>query len=1071
MKYIFPLLFFSLITLSLQAEETRLIRFPHIQGDQIVFSYAGDLYTVNDKGGSARRLTSHVGYEMFPRLSPDGKYIAFTGQYDGNTEVFVIPADGGEPRRLTYTATLSRDDLGDRMGPNNIVMGWTPDSKNILYRSRQYTFNDFTGQLMTIPAEGGEAVEVPLKNGGFASFSPDGKQLAYNYVFREFRSWKRYQGGMADDIRIFDSATGKSEKITDDIRQDIIPMWAANGKEIYFISDRDNVMNLYVYDIAAKNTRQLTFNKDYDIKFPAMGGERIVYEYGGWLYLFDTRSGKAEKIPVQINNEQSWSRPELKDVSSQIRDLDLSPNGERVLVSARGDIFTLPANEGITYNLTNSSGANDFDAQWAPDGQQIAYISDKDGEFNIWLRNAATGEERMLTQGLKTYIFDLKWSPDSKKILWSEKRNTLNLTDVASGKTEVVETSGIGPFQAFNWAPDSRYITYVRPEKGMNNIIVYGLDDKEKHIITDGWYNSGSPNFSKDGKYLVFVSARTFSPTYSSTEWNHIYNNMNKVYLLPLAKDAAVPFTPKNDQEQAATPEIKGKEGKKKEEKAADKGGYDFTGINNRIIEIPGLGGNLYETHMIGDNVYYNRDGNTHVYNLENKRETSLGARVIFGGGYKKALAYSGSSFQVIDIPTSSASINKAVSTDGLKKEIDYHQEWMQIYNESWRQMRDFFYARNMHGVDWDAVYEKYKVLIPYVNHRTDLTYVIGEMIGELSVGHAYSQNGQHPVPDRIRLGLLGARFEKDASGYFKVGKIIQGANWNRATRSPLTMPGVNVREGDYILSINGKPLKNTDNIFKELIGMAGKTVELEVNTIPEPKGARKVLVTTLSGESDLYYYNWVQNNIRKVSEATNGEVGYIHIPDMGVAGLNEFVKYYYPQLNKKALIIDDRGNGGGNVSPMITERLTRTPMFYTMHTNQTAGSVNPTGTFSGPKVLLVNEYSASDGDLFPYRFKYNKLGPVIGHRTWGGVVGYSGTIPVVDGGSIVTPSYAPFAADGSGFIIEGHGVDPDIVIENDPHKEYNGEDEQLNKAIEVILEKLKTEAKEAPAIPAFPVK
>ncbi len=474
---------------------------------------------------------------------------------------------------------------------------------------------------------------------------------------------------------------------------------------------------------------------------------------------------------------------------------------------------------------------------------------------------------------------------------------------------------------------------------------------------------------------------------------------------------------------------------------------------------------------MIGDNVYYNRGGQTYLYDLKMKKETGLGYHISFGPLYKKALAWSGNNFQVIDVPTSPVNISEPISTSGLKKLVDYRQEWMQIYTESWRQMRDFFYAKNMHGVDWNAVYEKYKVLIPYVNHRTDLTYIIGEMIGELNVGHAYSANGEHPTPSRIKMGLLGARFEKDGSGYFKVKKIIEGANWDNSTRSPLTMPGVEVKEGDYILAINGKSLKETNNLFTELIDMAGKTVELEVNSKPDLKGSRKVLVTPLADESQLYYYNWVQNNIRKVSEATNGEVGYIHIPDMGVDGLNEFVKHYYPQLNKKALIIDDRGNGGGNVSPMITERLMRTPTFYTIHTNQTEGSVSPVGTFIGPKVLLVNEYSASDGDLFPYRFKYNKLGTIIGRRTWGGVVGYSGMIPVVDGGSIVTPSYAPYAADGSNFIIEGHGVDPNIDIENDPYKDYMGEDEQLNKAIEVILEKLKTEGKTVPAIPAFPVK
>lgn len=1060
-----------LFSFGIFAQEARILRFPHIQGNKIVFSYAGDLYSVNANGGTARRLTSHIGYEMFPRISPDGKHIAFTGQYDGNTEVFIIPSEGGEPQRLTFTATLGRDDLGDRMGPNNIVIGWTPDSKNILYRTRQHTFNDFTGQLMIVPADGGEPMEIPLKNGGFASFSPDGKQLAYNYIFREFRTWKRYQGGMADDIRIFNFDTQKSHKITDNLRQDIIPMWSGDGNSIYYISDRDNIMNLYVYNLNDKSTKQLTHYTDYDIKFPAIGNDQIIYENGGYLYKFDTHTNEARKISINIENDQIYSRPELKDVSDQIDDIELSPMGERVLITARGDLFSVPAKEGITYNLTNSCNANDFAGKWSPDGKQIAYISDKTGEFNIWLRDVLTGKEQQLTKDLKTYIFNLMWSPDSKKILWNEKKNTLNITDVATGKNEIVETSGEGPINSYNWSPDSKYITYAQPNKTMNNIIVYSLADKQKHQITDGWYSVQSPNFSKDGKYLVFVSSRTFNPIYSHTEWNHAYNNMQKIYILPLAKEAEIPFAPENDRIKFENPEKKDQ--KKKDEKSEKKADidYDFTNIANRIIELPVIPSYYYNVHMIGKNVYYNRGGKTLVYNLDNKKENSLGANIGFGPGYKKAVAVNGKKFQVIDIPVSSVNTDKPISLSGLKKNIDYHQEWQQIYNESWRQMRDFFYAKNMHGVDWEAVYNKYNALIPYVNHRTDLTYIIGEMIGELSVGHAYSQNGDHPKPDRIPMGLLGARFEKDASGYFKVKKIIQGANWDRKTRSPLTMPGVNVQEGDFLISINGNSLKNADNLFRHLIDMANKTIELEVNSVPSAEGARKVLVTPLADESQLYYYNWVQNNIKKVNEATDGQVGYIHIPDMGVAGLNEFVKHYYPQLNKKALIIDDRGNGGGNVSPMITERLLRTPTFYTMHTNQTEGSVNPVGTFVGPKVLLINEYSASDGDLFPYRFKHNKLGAVIGRRSWGGVVGYSGTIPVVDGGSIVTPSYAPFAVDGSGFIIEGSGVTPHIDIENDPYKEYTGEDEQLNKAIEVILEKLKTESPKKPVIPDFPDK
>ena len=590
--FIFTFICFLIVSIG-KAEEARLIRFPHINGKQIVFSYAGDLYTVSDQGGTARKLTSDIGYEMFPRISPDGKYIAFTGQYDGNTEVFVIPSAGGIPRRLTYTATLNRDDLGDRMGPNNIVIGWTPDSKHILFRTRQFTFNDFTGQLMTVPAEGGEAVEIPLKNGGFASYSPDGKKLAYNYVFREFRTWKRYQGGMADDIRIYDFDTHQSQKITDEIRQDIIPMWSADGNKIYFISDRDDIMNLYVYNLSDKTTRQLTFNKDYDIKFPALGGDQIVDEQGGILYKFDTRTEKASPIPVEIDNDQNWARPEWKDVSGQISRMDVAPNGERVVVAARGDIFTLPAKSGITYNLTNSSNANDRNPQWSPDGKWIAYISDKNGEFNIWLRDAFTGEEKMLTKDLKTYIFDLKWAPDSRSILWSEKKNTLNLTQVSDGKTEVIASSGVGPINSFNWSQDSRYITYIQPEKEMDNIIIYDRNSKEKHQMTDGWYNVSSPNFSKDGKYLVFVSARTFNPTYSSTEWNHVYNNMNKIYILPLTQDATIPFAPENDNPKAPQQTPPTRETKKSEAtKEHPKNEYDYTNIANRIIELPVSAGN-----------------------------------------------------------------------------------------------------------------------------------------------------------------------------------------------------------------------------------------------------------------------------------------------------------------------------------------------------------------------------------------------------------------------------------------------------------------------------------------------
>lgn len=1049
------------------AEEARLLRFPSISDKLVVFSYGGDLYSVSPDGGTARRLTSHIGYEMFPKISPDGKLIAFTAQYDGNTEVYVIPSEGGIPKRVTFTATLGRDDVGDRMGPNNIVLGWTPDGKNILYRTRAFTFNDFTGQLMTVSISGGLPQAVPLKNGGFASFDPKGKKLAYNYIFREFRTWKRYKGGMADDIRVFDFDTKKSERITDNTSQDIFPMWSQDGSKIFYISDREDYMNLYSYDVNSKKTTKHTEFNEYDIKFPSIGSNAIVYENGGYIYKYDIVSGKNTKLKIEINNDLLYNREEWKDLSKSISAYSISPNGERLLVTARGDIFSVPSKAGVTYNLSNSCESNEKFGSWSPDGQSIAYVSDKGGEFNIYIKELKSGVEKQLTN-VKTNILGIEWSPDSKSILWSDKNNNLTITDVKTGSETLVEKSEISPMNDYNWSPDSKLIIFTRPGKTVSTIVVYSIADKQKIQITDEWYSSGGGNFSKDGKHIVFTSARTFNPTYSNTEWNHAYTNMNKIYVLPITKDAEVPFALKND---TVAVEKQAPADKTKEAKATSANTYYFDNISSRIVEIPvqpSFYGNL---HMIGKTIYYGSRRGSGMYDLDSQKETDLQASLIFGPAYKKAIALTPGSIQIIDIPKAPIAPAKGISLAGVKKLVNYNQEWIQIYNETWRQMRDYFYAKNMHGVDWNKMKKRYEVLVPHVAHRSDLTYIIGELIGELNVGHAYSQNGEHPEAERVLTGLLGADLVKADNGYYKITKIIAGANWSKETRSPLTMPGVELKEGDFILAINGNSVKESSNIYELLAGTAGITTELTVNSIGTEAGARKVLVEPLADESQLRYYSWVENNLKKVNEATNGEVGYIHIPDMGVAGLNEFVKHYYPQLTKKALIIDDRGNGGGNVSPMLIERLQRTITFFTMHTNQTEGSVSPVGTFQGPKVLLINEYSASDGDLFPYRFKFNKLGTVIGRRTWGGVVGYSGTVPVVDGGSIVTPSYAPFAADGSGFIIEGEGVTPDIDLENDPYKEFNGQDEQLTKAIEVALKQMKEFQYKMPIIPKFPDK
>lgn len=1060
-------------------EEYRLLRFPAIYGDQIVFSYAGDLYIVSDKGGIARRITSHTGYEIFPRFSPDGKQIAFTGQYDGNTEVFVIPAMGGIPRRLTHTATLTRDDVSDRMGPNNIVMGWTPDGKYITYRSRKQSYNDFIGQLFKVPVEGGISEELPLPASGFCSWSPDGIRLAYNRIFREFRTWKYYRGGMVDEIWIHDFSNRKTVQITDNDVQDIIPMWA--GEEIYFLSDRDRIMNMFLYNLKTGQTEKLTNFKEYDIKFPSLGKDYIVFENGGFIYKLDIHTRVCEKVPVIINNDQSFSRPEFKDASKAISTADLAPNGERVVFGARGDVFSIPAKKGITINHTATSGVHEREVHWSPDGKYISYFSDATDEYELYIQKQDGSEDPIkLTDGINSYLFNMKWSPDGKKILFSDREFRLSYVEIDTKKVILVKKSTISELRDFNWSPDSRWIAYAETtDNHLKIIYFYNLESKKIFPVTDNWYDSGNPSFSPDGKYLYFVSARDFNPTYSSTEWNHSYSNMEKLYMITLARNIPSPFAPEND-----IVKISGEDDKKEDKKYDGKSDttnikIDIDGIQSRIISLPVTPGNYTSLYPIKGRIYYRRivsgvrSANACMFDLKTGKESELGSglRFTISANQKKMLVEKDGKYAVIDLPQGIIELKETIDLSNMMVKVNYQEEWNQIFDESWRQMRDFFYVPNMHGVDWQSMHDKYSCLLPYVNHRNDLTYIIGEMIAELNTGHTYVNSGSdRPTPERINTGLLGAKISKHSSGYFRIDKILEGENWSERWRSPLRDVNVDVDEGDFIIAVNGETVRDMPDIYAFLLNTAGKTIELTVNHEPLTDGARKILVKPVASESDLYYYNWVRNNIRQVNEATDGQVGYLHIPDMVENGLNEFAKYYYPQLDKKGLIIDGRGNGGGNVSPMIIERLHREMALAEMKRGMEKGIPDPEAVINGPMVLLINYASASDGDLFAYQFKKLGLGTVIGTRTWGGVVGISGSLPFIDGGDLRKPEFAHYSADISEWIIEGYGVDPDIYVDNDPAKEYDGVDEQLNKAIEVILNQM-DQYRPVPLIPEPPDK
>ncbi len=1093
-------------------DETLLLRFPATNGKDIVFSYAGQLYTVPVAGGTARRLTDTPGQAIFPRFSADGTQLAFTAQYDGNTEVYLIPASGGTPRRLTTSATLGRDDLADRMGPNNIVMAWKNRSDAIVFRSRWQSFNPFIGRLMTVGLDGDLPAQLPVPHGGFVTFSPDDTKIAYNRIFREFRTWKRYQGGMADDVWTFDLATGALENITNHPAQDIHPMWAANGK-IYFVSERTPRANLFSYDLKSKKTVQVTRFTDFDVKFPSLGRDAIVFEQAGRIWRLDLRNGKAAPVPISIREDFPITRPAFVKVANNIASIRPSPDGQRVAVTARGDIFTVPAKHGPTRNLTRSNGVHDRGAVWSPDGRWVAYLSDATGENELYIQ-AQDGRSPAvpLTTGADTYYYGAVWSPDSKKLLWGDRQQRLRFVNIETKEITTVGENPDGLFFQYSWSPDSQWITWTHNESGtLTKVMLHHIADGQTLAVTDGWYAANSPAFSDDGKWLLFASARDYRPIYSDTEWNHAYLDMERIYLVALTKDTPSPFAPKSDEVTLPKEEKPAADEEKSDdtpdaspaEKAKPSKGkppvivkVDADGLTGRIVSLPIAPSNYGNLRMVGDKIYYQRTPGGPVggggggegfgavrasrttlaaYDLKNQKETELGN---FDGfeltaNGKRMLVRNGRDYHLIDIPPGRIDLKPDTRLDfsGLELVLDRRAEWTQIFEESWRQMRDFFYAPNLHGVDWPAQKEKYGALLPHLASRNDLNYLIGEMISELNAGHAYVGGGDRPAAPRIRTGLLGAEVSRDpASRTYRIDRILRDENWLAKTASPLAQLGVNVSEGDYILAVDGRDVRTLDNLYTALIGTVGRQVVLRVNSTPEEAGARDVTLVPIADEAPLYYEAWVQKNIAHVAEQTGGRVGYLHIPDMGPAGLNEFVRRFYPQLNKEALIIDVRGNGGGNVSPQIIERLRRELVMVNIARNRTA-TANPSHMLLGPKVTLLNEYSASDGDIFPFRFREHGLGKLIGKRSWGGVVGIQNTLPFTDGGDLRKPEFAPYAKDGKSWVMEGHGVDPDIVVDNDPAREFRGEDQQLDKAIEVILEELKTRGQSLPPPPPWPDK
>ncbi len=1129
-KIFFKIVFLcALCALPLFAQ-TKLLRFPDVGGDRVVFSYASDLWAAPASGGTATRLTAHPGMEVFAKFSPDGRWIAFTGQYDGDEQVYVMPATGGEPKQLTFYP--AKGPLTPRWGYDNQVMGWTNDGQSIVFRSQRDSYTLPISRLYTVPMAGGAPSALPMPEAGSGDFSPDGAKMVYSPRTRDFRSEKRYGGGQANTLYIYDLQTNDARKISEGVRPWRDAMWI--GDKIYFNSDKDGKFNLYVYDTGNGKTTAATNFKDWEVRWASSDDQsRVVYERNGELEILDTKNNRPTKLNINVPDDGVYKRPRTINALQFLENIALSPKGERVLFGARGDIFSAPIEKGGTRNLTHSSNAHDKFPRWSPDGSRIAFISDRSGEDEVWVAaQNGMSEPQQITNGgaAPAQRYAPEWSGDGRRLAFSDKDGKIFVYTFADKSLKQIVDAANGQINDYEWSPKGNYLTFSMNDRpasnngGYNSVYVYDVNADKVTRVTDPMFNSQNPTFDPSGDYLYYLSDREFAPQISDKEWNFAGNRSTQIYAVALRKDVKNPFPPESDEATIApapspTPTDKltapietqpspvdekqpqptvsatpnpapsgtpNPDAAKKNVGAVKPETIDFDGITQRVTRVPvpaeNYGGLTAKTghllYFVGSAFYYGRQSDrpasVRIFSMRDRRETVLAEGA---GNYSlssdgsKVIIGAGGGFQIMDATPQGALGKKAVSTAGLTAEINPAEEWNQIFNEVWRRYRDWFYVSNMHGYDWARIRDQYKTWLPFVAHRSDLNYVIGEMIAELATQHSYIEGGDFNTPPRARVALPGARFEADkAAKRYRIAKIYDGQNEEEIYRSPLREVGVDARVGDYILQINGENVTTDRDIYSYLRNKADAPVILTVNSSATLTGARQISYRPITDESNLIYLDWVNANRNRVSQMTNGRVGYIHIPDMGAPGIREFIKWYYPQLDKEGMVVDVRANGGGNVSRMIIERLRRKALGLNYFRTNDAPTTYPDSAAPNAMAAILNENSSSDGDIFPYMFRQAGLGPLIGKRSWGGVVGISGRGPLIDGGGVSVPEFGMLNLKGE-WVIEGYGVDPDIEIENDPKSVIAGGDPQLERAVQEVLKKMATVQTKYPARPAAPVK
>ncbi len=1058
------------------AAETRLLRFPHIHGQNVVFTYAGDLYTVPLSGGRATRLTSHEGLEMFARFSPDGRWIAFSGEYAGTRQVYLVPAEGGEPRQLTYYPDAG--DLTPRGGFDHLVMDWTPDGSKILVRASRTPWGGRVGRYYLVDPNGGleQPLEIPEGASG-ATFDPTGTQLAFNIKSREWRHWKRYRGGRKQDVWIYDLANSSSQRITEFAGTDNFPMWI--GSTIYFVSDRDDYekLNIWAYDTETGSKTQVTHHTEYDVLWPSRGEGGIVYENGGYLYHLDPATNQTRRVPVVVPGDRPHTTPYFRNVRRNIESFDISPSGKRVVFGARGELFTVPAEHGNTRNITGTPAQRERAARWSPDGRWISYLSDATGSYELYVMAAdGSGEPTLLTDAGDAWIFNPAWSPNSRWIAWGDNKNRLRAVDIETRRITEIDQTSTGSLTDFSWSGDSRWIAYSKTGANtMSSVWLYSFESADATQVTGDMTSESSPVFDPKGRYLYFVSARDFN--YGNRGFD------SRIFAATLRATDPHPFPPRSDEEPGARPGGEG-DGEATGARAGARGAgrsgdapqqirIDLAGLGDRVVALPDLRPGSYRNLMgVAEGVLFMSGGELQRYDVEaRKAETIMNGITAYAvtPDFKSLLYRRGNDYGIVPLRPGQRSDAGRLDLDGMELRIDPRVEWAQIFSDAWVIMRDWFYDPDMHGVDWAAKRARYEPLVPHLAHRADLDYLLAEMIAELNAGHAYVNSSPEMArPTRVDVGLLGADLEP-AGEYYQIARIFPGENWHNEFRSPLTEPGIAVREGDYLIAIDGEEVTTRENPYRFLVNKADRIVEITVNDRPDRRGARSYQIRPVANEYGLRYQAWIQRNAALVDSLSDGRIGYIHLPNTSIPGHRELFKGFRPQHRMEALILDDRYNGGGFIPEEMALTVGRPLLNFWSRRNLDLYS-QPFVVHTGPKAVLINGQSSSGGDAFPYYFRQLGLGPLIGETTWGGLIGISGNPGFVDGGSLSIPAFAFVDKDGE-WAVEGEGVAPDIEVLDRPEEIAAGREPMIERAVEYLLQELARPQYQRPETPPGPIR